>query len=215
MMNPFAVLVEGGKVTVTSLIRKDMMVLLHPSSWIIILLFAIFFGAVFRDVFTGAFLISLVMVFSILSVEIKYKTDPFITSLPTRRVDIVISKYMMGIILSIVGYLLTFIFALPYIFTQYSFPVTHIEPFATISLELVILAIFYPFHYKFGGVLSWIFYLAALGGIVGGVSGNESIDSLTDQVLSWMPAWMLLICVILLYVLSCLVSILIYKNKES
>lgn len=153
-----------------------------------------------------------------LSYDEHSKWDKYANTLPISKADIVFSKYILSVMLMIIG----LVMALPILFFINFFTNNDItsEFFLTFNLivtsALCLLAVLLPIYIKFGSIKGRI-VLIALCFIPGFLTGmfNEYIPDMTQTFL-YLKQYVYLAPVggLLLLCLSSLVSTAIYKRKE-
>ncbi len=152
-----------------------------------------------------------------LSYDEQSKWDKYANTLPISKADIVFSKYILSVMLMIIG----LVMALPILFFINFFTNNETEFFLTfnliVTLALCSLAVLLPIYIKFGSIKGRI-VLIALCFIPGFLTGmfKEYIPDMPPQTFLYLKQYVYLTPFggLLLLCLSSLVSTAIYKRKE-
>ena len=138
---------------------------------------------------------------------------------PMTKAEIVISKYVLSLICAGISSLITLIFVVANVYLR---PLVTLEEALTvwglsICVSLVFTSVVYIFYFLFGKKIGLIIYIGAaavLGGLYGGSTVFFGIESYTSMDMA-VRLWFLLPASVVIFVLSCMLSILIYKKKYS
>ena len=138
---------------------------------------------------------------------------------PMTKAEIVISKYLLALICTGVSLLLSLIYAMVTVYFRHL--LTLAEAMTVwglgICVSLVFTSVVYIFYFLLGKKIGTIIYMAAaviLGGLYGSSTVFFGIESYTSMDTA-VRLWFLLPASAVIFVLSCLLSIQIYKKKYS
>lgn len=194
-------------------LRKDLMLVARPFHILFALPIAALFGLVFHWIYYGSMLVTLFFLFTILFYDVKYQADSFMCSLPVRRRDMVLARYIVALCFSVTGLLLTLVFVVPYSFVTGSISISGMELYMILGMDLLIFAVFYPFYYQFGGLITYVAYFLFIALLVGYAVGHN-VAHFDAPLIKNLPGAVILACSFLLYVLSYFVSIRIFARKD-
>ena len=138
---------------------------------------------------------------------------------PITKAEIVISKYLLALICTGISVLIALFYALASVYLRHLLTLTEALTVLGLSIcvSLVFTSVVYVFYFLLGkkiGMLIYIGTAAILGGLYGssavffGIEGYTSMDTAVCL-------WFLLPASVVIFVLSCLLSIQIYKKKYS
>lgn len=138
---------------------------------------------------------------------------------PLTKSEIVISKYLLALMCTGVSALISLMYVLANAYIRHI--ITLAEALTlwglSICVSLVFTAVTYIFYFLFGKKIGTVIYLAAaliLGGLYGSSTVFFGIESYISTDMT-ARLWFLLPASIVIFVLSCLLSIQIYKKKYS
>lgn len=200
----------------TNVARKDFLLLLNWGTVLAFGFLAFASAASMLPVGAAAALYTMVFPIGIAAYEDKYKGQKLVCSLPVKRKEIVNTRYVEGMIFSLMGYLLAFTI---YNFVAYmrefelvSFSVT--ELMISLTISLVMLAVFYPINFlygmisvyvSFGAFVVFVMFIRPLVYTLNITGAFSNVD---------MYSLVLFIGVVLLYGLSYLRSLNIYRKRD-
>ncbi|OAA92634.1 ABC-2 transporter permease [Clostridium coskatii] len=212
------------------LILKDLYNLKKSSKFLIIWLIG--FGVIFFQQDNMGFLNGLVvilasmLVINTMSYDNIAKWDKYALTMPVTRKDVVLSKYLISIILSLTGAGIAV--ALCFVQGIYKHNLDMVEIFevtgAVLAVGFLFISITLPAIYKLGveksRIVIFLVFFLVCGGITG-ISKSKlaklSLSSLAkhyiDIILQYLPVILLLIT-ILIMVVSYSISVKVYSNKD-
>jgi len=209
--------------SMVGLILKDLMTIQRQiKTQAFLLIFFIFMSFIVQQ---GSMLFSLVIILvtfqaiTAITYDEQSGWDKYANTLPISKGDIVLSKYILSILLMIMG----LIFALPIVWIILRFTPNNLAPeefFLTfnliVTLAICILAILLPIYIKFGSIKGKMVLIAIcfIPGFLFGLINKQSSDMFF--VLTNIKQFMFLapIAGLLILWLSSLISTAIYKQKE-
>ena len=138
---------------------------------------------------------------------------------PLTKAEIVLSKYLLALISIGISLLIALVYALANVYLR---PMVALREALTvwglsICVSLVFTSVVYIFYFLLGKKIGTIIYVAAaaiLGGMYGSSTVFIGIESYTSMDMA-ARLWFLLPASLAVFVLSCLLSIQIYKKKYS
>lgn len=138
---------------------------------------------------------------------------------PMTKTEIVISKYLLALMCTGISALIALIYALASVYFRHLVTLTEALTVwgLSICVSLVFTGIVYIFYFLLGKKIGTIIYIAAaliLGGMYGSSTVFIGIESYTSMDMA-ARLWFLLPASVVVFVLSCLLSIQIYKKKYS
>lgn len=165
------------------------------------------------------------IVFGTATLEASYEQDEKANfyklqfTFPMTKAEIVISKYLLALICTGVSLLFSLIYAMVTVYFRHL--LTLAEAMTVwglgICVSLVFTSVVYIFYFLLGKKIGTIIYMAAaviLGGLYGSSTVFFGIESYTSMDTA-VRLWFLLPASAVIFVLSCLLSIQIYKKKYS
>ncbi|HEX7064395.1 MAG TPA: ABC-2 transporter permease [Bacillales bacterium] len=193
------------------LIRKDWHLLARPVTLYIFLMDCFLFELAFWEeaayisIITLVFVIQFVML--IASYEEKYNSHKLVGSLPATRRQVVLAKYVDGLVFALIGYLLALALALPtsLIRTGDLLQVSNFDLIGTMGAALLMLGVFYPIFYKFN---KW--FPAFMAAVLLEMAFFRFIPEV------WLGSgdgWVFAVC-FLLYGVSYYISLEFYQKKD-
>lgn len=204
-----------------ALLTKDLLSLKKTSLKILLVMgiYAFIFSAAGGLAFLSAFItiFSTLLIMNTFAYDELAKWDSYVLSLPVSKKEIVLSKYLLNIFLSIAGITVSFLLAL--ITRKWDADLSTIV-YCFFAGSLIISAVLIPLLIKFGTQKAriWIMLIFLLPGVGGALiknlglnlSGFNSISSSTAELLMavFLPA------ALLIYAGSFFISCYIYQNKE-
>ena len=203
------------------LILKDLLNLKKYSRTLLLIIAVYIVFALLGDsvsFISGAVIIlSAMMVITSFSYDYMAKWDKYALSLPVTRRDVVLAKYLLGLIVILIGAAVSL--AISLLYSLYSPQLTLLQQLAVVGaicgIGLVMISVLLPLIFKFGVEKSRILLilvclvptLVAIGAV------RADIPMPSAQMLSFLIKLSPL-AVILIYFLSYLISLSIYKKKE-
>lgn len=200
------------------LILKDLFVL--KSQIRFYLIFILLYG--FIALYSGntSFLSGLICMFCLMlpltaiAYDERAGWEKYALSMPVNRRDLVLSKYILGILFNFMSFLISVIFGM---FTSTPIKETLIVAAAFVLIALIYLSLVLPMTFKLGTEKSRIYMLAiVLSPIIGLILLDKfgfSFSSVSD--IPWKTLFPLFVAaVILFFFASIALSISIYKKKE-
>ena len=138
---------------------------------------------------------------------------------PMTKAEIVVSKYLLALICTGISLLIALIYALASVYLRHLVTLTEALTVwgLSICVSLVFTSVVYIFYFLLGKKIGTIIYVAAaaiLGGMYGSSTVFFGIESYTS-VDTAVRLCFLLPASVVVFVLSCLLSIQIYKKKYS
>ena len=203
------------------LLLKDFLALRKYSKTIlVIIVFYIFFGFFNNNPNFSAGMT--VMLFAIMTItSFSYddlaKWDKYARSLPVTKKEIVMSKYLLALILSLMGVVLSVLFSL--LFSLIKGGTNMLESllttYALFAIAILFLSILLPLIYRFGSeksrLMMFAVFLIPAGIVVALVKMNVPMPT-EDQMMLLLKLSPILL--VLFSTISFLVSCRIYRNKE-
>jgi len=147
-----------------------------------------------------------------LAFDERCKWDKFALSLPISRKDLVLGKYLLGLITSVIGAAIVFIFNL---FSQMSTVNNALFTLAILGCGIVLFSFILPLMYKFGvekGRL-WMMLAIFIPIIIVNISAQTGITLPADISLNWIP-YAAPFLVIAVFALSYALSVKIFAHKD-
>jgi len=185
-----------------------------------VLLLLIVFYAVYAalskstDVFWGiSGFLCIILLSSSMSYDEYYKWDKRALSMPIKRSEVVISKFIFGIIVSLVSVLLTI--GIVAVFGQEDLQDIILSAVGILSVAVVFISVIIPATYKFGmekgRVIMMALFVIPMIGLLIFSRSNIAAPELEEigRYISFFP-----IAAVVILVVSVLLSIRIYNNKE-
>ncbi|AGC67807.1 hypothetical protein Cst_c08050 [Thermoclostridium stercorarium subsp. stercorarium DSM 8532] len=197
------------------LILKDLYNLKKQNKIILILvIFYLIISLTSNDPsFFGGILTFLMVMLVINSIayDEKSKWESYALTMPVSRSDLVLSKYILGVLLLLVAFAANFVFRLA---TGANLAETLAVCVVTLLAGLFAVLLILPFLFKFGVekgryIIILIFFILTMLVTALGKTGFK----LSDEFLSLLPVLSILV-IILAGVISVAASLAIYKNKE-
>ena len=138
---------------------------------------------------------------------------------PMTKAEIVVSKYLLALICTGISLLIALIYALASVYLRHLVTLTEALTVwgLSICVSLVFTSVVYIFYFLLGKKIGTIIYVAAaaiLGGMYGSSTVFFGIESYTSMDTAVRLCFLLPASVVV-FVLSCLLSIQIYKKKYS
>ena len=138
---------------------------------------------------------------------------------PMTKAEIVVSKYLLALICTGISLLIALIYALASVYLRHLVTLTEALTVwgLSICVSLVFTSVVYIFYFLLGKKIGTIIYVAAaaiLGGMYRSSTVFIGIESYTSMDMA-ARLWFLLPASAVVFVLSCMLSILIYKKKYS
>jgi ABC-2 type transport system permease protein len=162
--------------------------------------------------------------------EDKNRTDIIFNSLPLKREDIVIAKYLSIFLFAALGLVLAFIIGILGVsigFESISRLITTNDIIAVLGSGMIFASIFYPLYLKFGLVkmrvlnIFLFLFLMFVPNFVLQYAESHSEKTIVKSVMNfilnsseWALQVVFLIICSILYLLSLLISLKVYRNKE-
>ena len=167
----------------------------------------------------------LTIVFGSATLEASYEQDEKANfyklqfTFPMTKAEIVVSKYLLALICTGISLLIALIYALASVYLRHLVTLTEALTVwgLSICVSLVFTSVVYIFYFLLGKKIGTIIYVAAaaiLGGMYGSSTVFFGIESYTSMDMA-ARLWFLLPASVVVFVLSCLLSIQIYKKKYS
>lgn len=195
--------------------RKDF--LLMANRWIVLglVVFAFIVAAGQYPVVSAAMLFTLYFPFNIAVYDDKYNGQKLISSLPVKRKEIIHTRYIEGIVFTLMGYVLGLVETnfIEFIRWHKWIPFSMVELFASIALGLLLFAIFYPFNFAFGMASSLVAFAVYMVIIMFERPFVYYIGKTGVVEESWFYV-IVFIGVLILYGLSYILSLKIYQKKD-
>lgn len=167
----------------------------------------------------------LTIIFGSATLEASYEQDEKANfyklqfTFPITKADIVVSKYLLALICTSISALIALIYALASVYLRHLVTLTEALTVwgLSICISLVFTSVVYVFYFLLGKKIGVIIYVGAAA-ILGGLYGSSTVLFGTESYTSMDTAVRL--CFLLpasavIFVLSCLLSIQIYKKKFS
>ncbi|NMM64767.1 ABC-2 transporter permease [Clostridium sp. P21] len=211
-----------------NLILKD--VLIQKKYLLISVLYALFFAFCFQSNASMMFvmiptMIPYLLILGACGFDDKNKSEIMLNSLPIDRTTLVIAKYLSSLFFIFMGILLTFVFTtlLNFLGFIHMNRLMNLEDILSITVGvLIICCVYFPFYFKFGYQKSRYFLIGMFclffsGGIF--LANNvikvpkNLISSLNSQP-DWLIATFIAVIVAILFLISLLLSIKFYINKD-
>lgn len=196
--------------------RKDFLLLWNWGTVILFGLFAFVSVTSTQPVALTAVWYTIIFPIVIASFEDRHKGQKLVCSLPVKRNEIVTTRYVEGLIYSLIGYMLALaidnLVAYMRGFELVSFTVT--ELMIALTLNFVMLAVFYPINFKFGMIsvyvsfgifIVFIMFIRPFVYMMNITGAIANID---------MYSLVLFLGTLLLYGLSYLLSLQIYRKQD-
>ena len=167
----------------------------------------------------------LTIVFGSATLEASYEQDEKANfyklqfTFPMTKAEIVVSKYLLALICTGISLLIALIYALASVYLRHLVTLTEALTVwgLSICVSLVFTSVVYIFYFLLGKKIGTIIYVAAaaiLGGMYRSSTVFIGIESYTSMDMA-ARLWFLLPASVVVFVLSCLLSIQIYKKKYS
>ena len=167
----------------------------------------------------------LTIVFGSATLEASYEQDEKANfyklqfTFPMTKAEIVVSKYLLALICTGISLLIAMIYALASVYLRHLVTLTEALTVwgLSICVSLVFTSVVYIFYFLLGKKIGTIIYVAAaaiLGGMYGSSTVFFGIESYTSTDTAVRLCFLLPASVVV-FVLSCLLSIQIYKKKYS
>ena len=167
----------------------------------------------------------LTIVFGSATLEASYEQDEKANfyklqfTFPMTKAEIVVSKYLLALICTGISLLIALIYALASVYLRHLVTLTEALTVwgLSICVSLVFTSVVYIFYFLLGKKIGTIIYVAAaaiLGGMYGSSTVFFGIESYTSMDMA-ARLWFLVPASVVVFVLSCLLSIQIYKKKYS
>ncbi len=167
----------------------------------------------------------LTIVFGSATLEASYEQDEKANfyklqfTFPMTKAEIVVSKYLLALICTGISLLIALIYALASVYLRHLVTLTEALTVwgLSICVSLVFTSVVYIFYFLLGKKIGTIIYVAAaaiLGGMYGSSTVFFGIESYTSTDTAVRLCFLLPASVVV-FVLSCLLSIQIYKKKYS
>lgn len=167
----------------------------------------------------------LTIVFGSATLEASYEQDEKANfyklqfTFPMTKAEIVVSKYLLALICTGISLLIALTYALASVYLRHLVTLTEALTVwgLSICVSLVFTSVVYIFYFLLGKKIGTIIYVAAaaiLGGMYGSSTVFIGIESYTSMDMA-ARLWFLLPASVVVFVLSCLLSIQIYKKKYS
>ena len=167
----------------------------------------------------------LTIVFGSATLEASYEQDEKANfyklqfTFPMTKAEIVVSKYLLALICTGISLLIALIYALASVYLRHLVTLTEALTVwgLSICVSLVFTSVVYIFYFLLGKKIGTIIYVAAAA-ILGGMYGSSTVFFGIESYTSMDTAarlWFLLPASLAVFVLSCLLSIQIYKKKYS
>ncbi len=155
--------------------------------------------------------ISGIIPFSLLVYEEKFKWAPYCQSFPVTRAQVVSAKYLLSLSCVLIAIILSVVFAVvKSIVVSGADSVDLSLVFATLPIAFVGPAIMLPFVFKYDVEKARLVYYVVVGGICG-LSAFVSVDG--GNVIN-VSEGVTILAGIAMFVISWVISVRIYKNKE-
>lgn len=221
-------------VNLINLIYKDIKLINKRAIFIII--YAIFIAVFFQKALSSnsAYIIAVSLISYSLTLyptgyDDIYKGDVVLNSLPVKRVEIVISRYISSILFLFAGYAIIFAASIigknliPQFVKQYADITVLLFAFVLIGL---LYSVSFPVYYEFGAsgekIISTLIFLIFLAGpgllvnIIKNNSGNKFIKCILNLLTKGPTSSAFLFCTItsVIYILSLILSVKIYEKKD-
>lgn len=155
-------------------------------------------------------IISGIIPFSLLVYEEKFKWAPYCQSFPVTRAQVVSAKYLLSLCCVLIAIILSVVFAVVKSIAAGGAGVNLSLVFATLPIAFVGPAIMLPFVFKYDVEKARLVYYVVVGGICG-LSAFISVDGSNTINLSNGVA---ILAGIAMFVISWVISVKIYENKE-
>ena len=209
------------------LIKKDFYIYLGSGQLKYIALFILLYGIIGitsnNMSFLSAAMVAFVAVFPINSISLDQNChwDAFAVTMPVKRKDIIIGKYIISAILILIGGTLSIICSF---FMKSSFRENLFVTIVILSLSLIWTALSYPIIFKMGIEKGKLISMGIIViPVVIGVAAGKEITNFLVQFMNFNKFetffenygyLILLIVSILIYVISSLISIKIFESKD-
>ena len=209
------------------LIKKDFYIYLGSGQLKYIALFIILYGIIGitsnNMSFLSAAMVAFVAVFPINSISLDQNChwDAFAVTMPVKRKDIIIGKYIISTILILIGGTLSIICSF---FMKSSFSENLFVTIVILSLSLIWTALSYPIIFKMGIEKGKLISMGIIViPVVIGVAAGKEITNFLVQFINFNKFetffenygyLILLVVSILIYVISSLISIKIFERKD-
>lgn len=163
---------------------------------------------------TGVISLMMVMLtITTLAYDERSKWEKYALTMPVSRTDLVLSKYLLGFLLSIAAFVLNLVFI---VVTRSNEIMEALQiASATLGVSLFFLCVVLPVLFKFGvekGRMLMLLILFVPTGIILLLSKTE-LPSISEEFMRLLPYLCILLIIIIAYV-SVQVSLAIYRKKE-
>lgn len=143
------------------------------------------------------------------------KWDRYALTMPVSRFNMVVSKYILGLILLTIAFAITMLFSL--LFSNLNLTENILSSFAILSVGIIIISVIFPILFKFGvekgRILMMIVLFAPTGIIVLLSKMGFEIPAVNEEILKLL-IYLSPVFALVLFAISVLISLSIYKNKE-
>lgn len=143
------------------------------------------------------------------------KWDRYALTMPISRFNIVVSKYILGLIFLIIAFAITMLFSL--IFSNLNLSENILSSLAILSVGIIVISVIFPILFKFGvekgRILMMIALFAPTGIIVLLSKLGLEIPAVNEEILKLL-IYLSPVFALVLFAISVLISLSIYKNKE-
>ncbi|MBQ8823622.1 MAG: ABC-2 transporter permease [Ruminococcus sp.] len=201
-----------------SLLFKDIKILMKTISVLILLMVGIniigFMESDGTDMFVGILPVFLTMtIMTVFSYEEQDGSQSMFMTFPTSRKNMVLEKYLLMIILDIVGFIFSILFLIVTKSTD-SFPVILIISLIAIVIMSIQLPLLYLLGYQKGRILFFI-TAALIGGCCGFfATADESDTSMLSGFISNHLVIFMILITIAVFTISFIISNIIFSKKE-
>ncbi len=197
------------------LVLKDIYMVWNYCRAVVLVCIAFLISSLFVDeiVFFTIYpiIISGIIPFSLLVYEEKFKWAPYCQSFPVTRAQVVSAKYLLSLGCVFLAVVLSIVFAVikGFVAENAGFPDLSMV-LATLPIAFVGPAIMLPFVFKYDVEKARLVYYVVVGGICG-LSAFISVDGGNTINVS---NGVLLLSAIAMFIISWVISVKIYENKE-
>lgn len=143
------------------------------------------------------------------------KWDRYALTMPISRFNMVVSKYILGLILLTIAFVITMLFSL--LFSNLNLTENILSNFAILSVGIILISVIFPILFKFGvekgRILMMIVLFAPTGIIVLLSKMGFEIPTVNEEILKLL-IYLSPVFALVLFAISVLISLSIYKNKE-
>lgn len=201
------------------LILKDLLNLKKQAKVYLILLVFYFVLGISNEDFTIAgsmiALVAVMLPITAMSYDERSKWDRYALTMPVTRMNIVASKYILGLVFLVIAFVIATLFSL--FFTNISLIQNVLTNLTTLSIGIIIMSVIFPILFKFGvekGRIFMMLILFAPTGIIALLARLGFNFSIVDEAIIKMLLNLSPVIAIIIFIISILISLNIYKKIE-